>query len=208
MYNAEERYDKAPVVAKGFIVYLLKAIEANPHIKSVDLYDSYYNFKYKQFQVTEECKPDAFSRDLASEFYDRHIEEEQKYVAASKGFFDYLEKNDHTFIKSYCDNYFAYIKKYGNIKQEVQDELQTEEAKAIFSKAIKAGFMNEDFSFIGTKYQMAYFAEKAYEKLNLKHKWKCFEALWDIKYLSQTRHESIENIGYVKKQDEIDTIFD
>jgi hypothetical protein len=74
-YPLAESYHKAPIVAKGLIVYLLKVIEPNPNVKSAKLYDSYYNFRFKQFQVTEECKPDAFSRDLASEFHNKHIEE-------------------------------------------------------------------------------------------------------------------------------------
>jgi hypothetical protein len=122
--------------------------------------------------------------------------------------FDYLEDDNRTFIKGYCDNYFEYIKRYGVNTQEVPQCLQTEEAKIIFKKAIEAGFMNEDYSFNGTKYQMAYFVEKAYYKLKLRYKWKYFEELWNIKYLSQTRHESIERFGHVPKQDEIDSIFD
>ena len=207
-YPNAERYQKAPVVAKGFIVYLLKVIEPNPNVKSAKLYDSYYNFRFKQFQVTEECKPDAFSRDLASEFHNKHIEEEQKHAAYSKRLFDYLKEDDQTFIRGYSENYFAYIKKYGVNTQEVPQCLQTEEAKIIFKKAIEAGFMNEDYSFNGTKYQMAYFADKAYNKLKLEYRWKHFQELWSVKNLSQTRHESIERFGHVPKQDEIDSIFD
>ena len=207
-YPNAERYQKAPVVAKGFIVYLLKAIEANPNVKSAKLYDSYYNFRFRQYKEIKESEPDAFSRDLASEFHNKHIEEEQKHAAYSKRLFDYLKEDDQTFIRGYSENYFAYIKKYGVNTQEVPQCLQTEEAKIIFKKAIEAGFMNEDYSFKGTKYQMAYFVEKAYYKLKLRYKWKYFEVLWNTKYLSQTRHESIERFGHVPKQDEIDSIFD
>src|SRR5690554_1469705 len=207
-YPNAERYQKAPVVAKGFIVYLLKAIEANPNIKSAVLYDTYYKIRFKQFQVTEECKPDAFSRDLASEFHNKHIEEEQKYAAYSKRLFNYLKEDDCTLIKRYCDSYFAYIKKYGVNTQEVPQCLQTEKAKIIFKKAIEAGFMNEDYSFNGTRYQMAYFADKAYIKLKLEYRWKYFEELWNIKYLSQTKRETNERFGHVLGQNEIDAIFD
>lgn len=207
-YPNAERYQKASVVAKGFIVYLLKAIEANPNIKSAVLYDTYYNFRFRQYKEIEESEPDAFSRDLAGEFHNKHIEEEQKYAAYSKRLFDYLKEDDQTFIRGYSENYFAYIKKYGVNTQEVPQCLQTEEAKIIFKKAIEAGFMNEDYSFNGTKYQMAYFVEKAYYKLKLRYKWKYFEELWSVKNLSQTRHESIERFGHVPKQDEIDSIFD
>jgi hypothetical protein len=207
-YPLAERYQKAPVVAKGFIVYLLKAIEANPNVKSAKLYDSYYNIRLRQYKEIKESEPDAFSRDLASEFHNKHIEEEQKYAAYSKRLFDYLKEDDCTLIKRYCDSYFAYIKKYGVNTQEVPQCLQTEEAKIIFKKAIEAGFMNEDYRFNGTKYQMAYFVEKAYYKLKLRYKWKYFEELWNIKYLSQTKRETNERFGHVLGQNEIDAIFD
>jgi hypothetical protein len=208
LYSSEERYKKALIVAKGFVVYFLKKYTENRHIRPVDLYDTYYRRRFTQYKEIEEYKPAAFSRDLASEFHNKHIEEEQKHATYSKGFFDYLEDDNRTFIKGYCDNYFEYIKRYGVNTQEVPQCLQTEEAKIIFKKAIEAGFMNEDYSFNGTKYQMAYFADKAYIKLKLEYRWKHFQELWSVKNLSQTRHESIERFGHVPKQDEIDSIFD
>ena len=208
LYSSEERYKKALIVAKGFVVHFLKKYTENRHIRPVDLYDTYYRRRFTQYKEIEEYKPAAFSRDLASEFHNKHIEEEQKHATYSKGFFDYLEDDNRTFIKGYCDNYFEYIKRYGVNTQEVPQCLQTEEAKIIFKKAIEAGFMNEDYSFNGTKYQMAYFADKAYIKLKLEYRWKHFQELWSVKNLSQTRHESIERFGHVPKQDEIDSIFD
>lgn len=89
----------------------------------------------------------------------------------------------------------------------VPDELNTDEAKALFDKAIKAGFMNNNYKFVGTRYQAAYFAELAAEKLNLKYKWKYFQILWGYDKLAQTRRESKERFGKVDKQDEIEKIF-
>ncbi len=86
-------------------------------------------------------------------------------------------------------------------------ELLTEQAMVYWERAKKAGFVNEDYSFNGTKYQMAYFAEKFSMKLGLKNKWRPFIELWHFKYFAQTRRESIERIGYVARQNEIDQIF-
>lgn len=86
-------------------------------------------------------------------------------------------------------------------------ELDTPEARELFDKTIQAGFMNTDYSFNGTRYQMAYFAEKASEHLKLKSKWKPFTQLWNYEYFAQSRRESKERFGYVDKQDEIDKIF-
>lgn len=90
---------------------------------------------------------------------------------------------------------------------QLPEELDTPEAREIFDKAIGAGFMNNDYTFNGNKYQMAYFAEKASEHLGLKYKWKPFIELWNYKHFSQTRYETKERYGHVDKQDEIDKIF-
>lgn len=90
----------------------------------------------------------------------------------------------------------------------VPKELNTDEARAIFKRAIDAGFMNEQYKFIGTWYQAAYFAEIAAKRLNIKSKWKYFQELWGYDKLAQTRRESIERFGIVKGQDDIDKIFD
>lgn len=59
----------------------------------------------------------------------------------------------------------------GGFKQDapatLPHELNTDEAKAIFKRAIDTGFMDEKYKFIGTWYQAAYFAELAAKKLKL-----------------------------------------
>ncbi|MGI6572890.1 MAG: hypothetical protein ACOX19_05665 [Fermentimonas sp.] len=104
-------------------------------------------------------------------------------------------------------------------KRTLPVELQTDMAKQILQKAIGMGFMNEDFSFNGSRYQQAYFAELASNKLGLTEmrrihgkivpfvSWKPFEKLWGCKHLAQTNRENKEYIGKVEKQDEIDSIF-
>ena len=87
------------------------------------------------------------------------------------------------------------------------DQLNTNEAMKYWERAKQAGFVNKDYSFNGTNYQMAYFAERFGEKLKLKNKWKPFIELWHFKYFPQTRRESTERFGYVERQQEIDQIF-
>lgn len=115
-------------------------------------------------------------------------------------------------IRGKLNQEFAQIKKdIKELKEKVfavPDELKTDEAKDLFDKAIKAGFMDNNYKFVGTWYQAAYFAEIAAEKLNLKCKWKYFQILWGYDKLAQTRRESKERFGKVDKQDEIEKIFD
>jgi hypothetical protein len=224
-YPLAERYQKALVVAKGFIVYLLKVIEADPNVKSADLYDSYYNFRFKQFQVTEECKPDAFSRDLASEFHNKHIEEEQKHATYSKGFFDYLEDDNRTFIKGYCDNYFEYIKRYGVNTQEVPQCLQTEEAKKILLEAVENGLIllsNNQYRWNYNKYKgqlLAYFCEKSSFYLGLSKtvdkegkqtvSWKPFETLFNTKNIKSYKNDHLKDNYMFRPKDyeQVDKLF-
>lgn len=86
-------------------------------------------------------------------------------------------------------------------------ELDTPKAQLIWSKAKHNGWINEDYSFNGTKYQMAYAAECMADELKLKLKWKPFELLWGCKYLPQTRHESKERFGKVEREKEIEASF-
>lgn len=93
-------------------------------------------------------------------------------------------------------------------EKTIPEELNTDEAKAIFKRAINAGFMDENYKFVGTWYQAAYFAERAAESLKLKYKWKPFQTLWNYDKLAQVKREIKERFGRVDKQREIDKIFD
>lgn len=87
------------------------------------------------------------------------------------------------------------------------DELSTPNAMKIWDKAKKASWIKDDYSFNGTKYQMAYAAEIMGTALNLKYKWKPFQNLWKCKNLAQTRYESKERIGKVERDKEIEEAF-
>lgn len=86
-------------------------------------------------------------------------------------------------------------------------ELDIPKAHLIWSKAKHNGWINEDYSFNGTKYQMAYAAECMANELELKPKWKPFEILWGYKYFPQTRRESKERFGKVERDKEIEASF-
>lgn len=86
-------------------------------------------------------------------------------------------------------------------------ELLTPKAMMIWDKAKKAGWINEDYSFNGTKYQKAYAAKIMGKALGIKHYWKLFESLWRCKYLAQTDYENRERIGKVERAKEIEEVF-
>lgn len=126
-------------------------------------------------------------------------------------------------LHRYAMNLAKYISQQSNNQRTMEDdqqesskdadepqmpvELATPQAMDIWDNAKKAGWINEDYSFNGTKYQMAYAAEIMGEALNLKHKWKPFELLWNYKYFSQTRNESKNRIGKVDRAKDIELAF-
>ena len=69
-------------------------------------------------------------------------------------------------------------------------------------------WVNADYSFNGTRPQMAYFAEIMAEKLGLKYKWRPFIKLWKYRYLAQERNRSRGLIGKVEEEKEIERIFE
>ena len=87
-------------------------------------------------------------------------------------------------------------------------ELATEAAMVYWRNAQAKGWVNADYSFNGTRPQMAYFAEIMAEKLGLKYKWKPFIKLWEYRYLAQERKRSRDLIGKVEEEKEIERIFE
>lgn len=87
-------------------------------------------------------------------------------------------------------------------------ELATEAAMVYWRNAQAKGWVNADYSFNGTRPQMAYFAEIMAEKLGLKYKWKPFIKLWEYRYLAQDRERSRDLIGKVEEEKEIERIFE
>ena len=93
-------------------------------------------------------------------------------------------------------------------KRVLPDELSTAQALIYWQRAKDKGFIDANYKFNGTNYQLTYFAKVMAEKLNLINKWKPFRDLWKYKYFSQTDREIKERFGFVKRQDEIDSIFE
>ena len=87
-------------------------------------------------------------------------------------------------------------------------ELATAAAMVYWKNARDKGWVNADYSFNGTRPQMAYFAEIMAEKLGLKYKWAPFIKLWEYRYLAQERKRSRDLIGKVEEEKEIDRIFE
>lgn len=98
-------------------------------------------------------------------------------------------------------------KEKGKTVKQLPPELNTPQAHNIWNKAKTNGWISSDYSFNGTKYQMAFAAECMAAALRLKPKWKPFEILWNYKYFPQTRRESKERFGKVDREADIEKVF-
>lgn len=126
-------------------------------------------------------------------------------------------------LHCYAKNLADYISQQSNIQRTLEREQQesstnddesklpielaTPQAMIIWNKAKEGGWINEDYSFNGTKYQMAYAAEIMGQALGLKYKWKPFTTLWKYRHFAQTRRESKERFGYVERDKDIESAF-
>lgn len=90
-------------------------------------------------------------------------------------------------------------------KHIIPKELDTEEARIIFKRAIDAGLMNENFQWKNgiTLYQKKRFALLSSIELNIKKRWKVFGELWNINNMCQIKDYE----GSEEKIKEIDLMF-
>ena len=93
---------------------------------------------------------------------------------------------------------------------EVPEELQTEEAEEIWSSLREAGFIAEGSYGLakGVSANLAtYIADRMAESLNIAHKWKVFQGLWNIKNMAQLAGSWRETGKLPPRADEIDELF-
>lgn len=118
----------------------------------------------------------------------------------------YLEKREELFIACGQSPKDTSTEQEQTVKK-LPPELDTLQAHIIWSRAKHNGWIDDNYNFIGTKYQMAYAAKCMGKALKLKPKWRPFEILWNYKYFPQTRYESKERIGKVERDKEIEVSF-
>lgn len=86
-------------------------------------------------------------------------------------------------------------------------ELDTPQAHIIWSKAKHNGWINEDYTFNGTRQQMCYAADIMGSSLNLKNKWKPFIDLWGYKAMAQTRWRGLNGYETISRMKDIQKSF-
>lgn len=91
----------------------------------------------------------------------------------------------------------------------IPDELGTDEARTYWQRLHDRGFTDDDAQLLPstTRKQAMYIAELMAERLNLKAKWKPFEALWGIKNLAQEKWDFQQTGVMPTRYKEIEEVF-
>ena len=86
-------------------------------------------------------------------------------------------------------------------------ELTTEKAMALWRKAQKAGYVDENYQPTISRTQAAMLADAMAERLKIKDKWKVFEALWQRKYMRSDYNLAFTRKSTLDFQDELKRLF-
>lgn len=107
---------------------------------------------------------------------------------------------DYSRLMNFCNTYYEdnELSKTDDNRQKDTDQtlqlpqkLNTPEAVKIWKKAQEAGLVDDNFQWTGeNEAESALFAECFSKALNIKHKWKFFNKLWNISDLAQIRHKT------------------
>jgi hypothetical protein len=71
------------------------------------------------------------------------------------------------------------------------DVLATDEAMALWRKAQRAGYVDENYQPLLSRTQAALLADAMAERLGIKEKWKVFEGLWNRKNMYRDYYQAL-----------------
>ena len=94
------------------------------------------------------------------------------------------------------------------MSKSLPDELATDEAMALWRKAQQAGYVNEHYQPLISRTQAALLADAMAERLDIKEKWKVFEALWHRKYMYHDYYRAMEQQQSLDFQDTLKRLFE
>ena len=97
--------NNCPVIAKGFIAYLIKNWGKSEQL----IFDSFHKSCLNRFKQIEAKKPGSSMRNLDNEFYPIHIRQEKEFVTFSKQLKPFLSDHEIELINQFVIGYFKYI---------------------------------------------------------------------------------------------------
>ena len=93
----------------------------------------------------------------------------------------------------------------GRVKEarDLPEALATEAAMALWEKAQKAGYVDENYQPLISRTQSALLADAMAERLGIREKWKVFEALWNRKNMYCDYYQALGQRKTLAFQDEL-----
>lgn len=86
-------------------------------------------------------------------------------------------------------------------------ELSTDKAMALWQKAQRAGYVDNNYQPLISRTQSALLADAMAERLGIKEKWKVFEALWNRKNMRSDYNLALTRKLSLDFQDELKRVF-
>ena len=93
------------------------------------------------------------------------------------------------------------------MSKSLPDELATDEAMILWRKAQRAGYVNEHYQPLISRTQAALLADAMAERLDIKEKWKVFEALWHRRNMHKDFYLAFGQQQTSDFQDELKELF-
>ena len=93
------------------------------------------------------------------------------------------------------------------MSKSLPDELATDEAMILWRKAQQAGYINEHYQPLLSRTQAALLADAMAERLDIKEKWKVFEALWHRRNMHKDFYLAFGQQQTSDFQDELKELF-
>ena len=124
-----------PVIAKGFVAYLIRYWGKSEQL----IFDNYYENGLNNFKRIESRKPGSSMRDLDAEFYPIHISQEREFAKFSELIHPYLSNPDIELINQYTEAYFNYIEQFFAPKEITEPVLSVSDWSIIFYYLDEAG---------------------------------------------------------------------
>jgi len=87
------------------------------------------------------------------------------------------------------------------------DVLATDRAMALWRKAQRTGYVDDNYQPLISRTQSALLADAIAERLGIKEKWKVFEALWNRKYMRSDYNLALTQQQSLDFQDELKRLF-
>ena len=97
--------NNCPIVTKGIIAFIISNFGKNER----EIFDKYYTICLNNYKSVEAKKPSSSMRDLDSEFYPIHIDEENARIEFSQKLAPLLSNDEMNHLNQYAQSYLIYI---------------------------------------------------------------------------------------------------